>query len=72
MDIGQHLNKNISQPYNGLDVSFDSFPADNKVDADAYKTAIDALSPGDAVTIFTPDTTHYQSLSTPSSVRSMF
>ncbi|KAI9872802.1 MAG: hypothetical protein M1830_001177, partial [Pleopsidium flavum] len=50
--IRQHLNKNISQAYNGLDVSFDSFPADDKVDADAYETAIDALSPGDAITIF--------------------
>jgi D-galacturonate reductase len=29
------------------------------VDPDAYKTAIDALKPGDAITIFTPDTTHF-------------
>jgi D-galacturonate reductase len=29
------------------------------VDPHAYKAAIDALSPGDAITIFTPDTTHY-------------
>lgn len=29
------------------------------MDPDAYKAAIDALSPGDAITIFTPDTTHY-------------
>lgn len=56
---GQHLKKNISDAYNGMDVSFDSFPADDKVDPNAYKTAIDALSPGDAITIFTPDSTHY-------------
>jgi D-galacturonate reductase len=57
--IRQHLQKNISEAYNGLDVSFKSFPADDKTDPDAYKAAIDALSPGDAITIFTPDTTHY-------------
>ena len=53
------MEKNIKGAYNGLDVSFKSFPADDTVDADAYKTAIDALSPGDAITIFTPDTTHF-------------
>jgi D-galacturonate reductase len=45
--------------YNNLDTSFESYPADDAKDPDAYKTAIDALSPGDAITIFTPDTTHY-------------
>lgn len=54
------MQKNISDVYNGLDVAFDSFPADDKVDPEAYKDAIDALEPGSAVTIFTPDTTHYE------------
>ena len=58
--IRKHLQKNISSVYNNLDVSFDSFPSDTTTrDTDSYKTAIDALSPGDAITIFTPDTTHY-------------
>ncbi|KAI9810474.1 MAG: hypothetical protein M1827_006250 [Pycnora praestabilis] len=57
--IRQHLDKNISQVYNGMDVSFKSYPEGDKRDPDAYKTAIDALSPGSAITIFTPDTTHY-------------
>lgn len=57
---GEHLQKNISSLCNNLNVSFDSFPSDSTArDPDAYKTAIDALSPGDAITIFTPDTTHY-------------
>ena len=57
---GQHLETNITKVYNGLDVSFASYPADNVGrDAEAYRAAIDALAPGDAVTIFTPDTTHY-------------
>ncbi|KAH6652241.1 hypothetical protein BKA67DRAFT_520282 [Truncatella angustata] len=57
--IRQHLDTNISKVYNSLDTSFDSFPPNDKKDPDAYKAAIDALSPGDAITIFTPDTTHY-------------
>ncbi|KAK3684792.1 hypothetical protein B0T22DRAFT_442025 [Podospora appendiculata] len=57
--IREHLHKNIALAYNNLDTSFESFPADDAKDADSYKTAIDALSPGDAITIFTPDTTHY-------------
>ncbi|KAJ4306485.1 hypothetical protein N0V88_001288 [Collariella sp. IMI 366227] len=57
--IREHLHKNINQAYNNLDTSFESYPADDAKDPDAYKTAIDALSPGDAITIFTPDTTHY-------------
>jgi D-galacturonate reductase len=57
--IREHLKKNISGAYNNLDVSFKSFPADDKVDPESYKAAIDALSPGDAITIFTPDTTHF-------------
>lgn len=57
--IREHLHKNIQEAYNGLDTSFDSYPGNEERDPEAYKKAIDALSPGDAITIFTPDTTHY-------------
>ncbi|PWY84482.1 NAD(P)-binding protein [Aspergillus sclerotioniger CBS 115572] len=57
--IRTHLQKNISEVYNNLDVSFSSFPADNTTDPEAYKAAIDALPAGSAITIFTPDPTHY-------------
>ncbi|KAJ5293813.1 hypothetical protein PENANT_c002G07346 [Penicillium antarcticum] len=57
--IRDHLHRNISQVYNNLDTSFASFPADDQTDPDAYKTAIDALPRGSAITIFTPDSTHY-------------
>ncbi|KAH7008442.1 hypothetical protein EDB80DRAFT_436895 [Ilyonectria destructans] len=57
--IREHLHKNISQAYNNLDTSFESFPGNDQVEPDAYKTAIDALKAGDAITIFTPDPTHY-------------
>ena len=57
---GDHLHRNITLAYNNLDTSFTSYPADTTpADPESYKTAIDALSPGDAITIFTPDTTHY-------------
>lgn len=59
MRPGEHLDKNISKVYNNLDISFDSYPANDQKDGDAYKTAIDALKAGDAITIFTPDTTHF-------------
>ncbi|KAI9049344.1 hypothetical protein LZ554_007188 [Drepanopeziza brunnea f. sp. 'monogermtubi'] len=57
--IRDHLHKNITQFYNGLDTSFESYPANDTTDPLAYKTAINALAPGDAITIFTPDSTHY-------------
>jgi D-galacturonate reductase len=57
--LGEHLKKNITEAYNGLDTSFDAYPEGEGRDPDAYKAAIDALSPGDAITIFTPDPTHH-------------
>jgi len=57
--IRQHLQENIAEVYKDLDITFDAFPTDGKVDPEAYRAAIDALSPGDAVIIFTPDSTHY-------------
>ena len=37
------------------------YPKDDvKRQADAYKTALDTLSPGDVTTIFTPDDTHFE------------
>jgi D-galacturonate reductase len=57
--IREHLHKNITQVYNNLDTSFKSYPDENAKDPDAYKKAIDELKKGDAITIFTPDPTHY-------------
>lgn len=57
--IRQHLQKNITEAYNGLDTSFESYPGNEERDPEAYKKAIDALCAGDAITIFTPDPTHY-------------
>lgn len=58
--IREHLRENIQQVYNNLDTSFDSYPPNDVArDPDSYKAAIDALDKGDAITIFTPDTTHF-------------
>src|ERR1700709_1137755 len=35
--IREHLTKNITQVYNGLDTSFDSFPGNEDRDPEAYK-----------------------------------
>jgi hypothetical protein len=45
---GEHLQKNISEAYNNLDVSFEEFPKEGKTDPNAYKAAIDALPKGSA------------------------
>ena len=59
--IREHLAKNITQVYNGLDTAFTAYPAEDvQRDPNAYKAAIDQqLKPGDAITIFTPDPTHF-------------
>lgn len=57
--IREHLQENIANVYKDMDISFDAFPEGNSVNPEAYKDAIDKLSPGDAVIIFTPDSTHY-------------
>lgn len=57
--IREHLQENIANVYKEMDISFDGYPEGNTVNPEAYKAAIDKLSPGDAVIIFTPDSTHY-------------
>ena len=59
--IRQHLRQQIADVYRDMDVSFDSFPEDNvSSDPKAYLRALDTMSAGDFVTIFTPDDTHCQ------------
>jgi D-galacturonate reductase len=58
--IRRHLHDVIARVYKDLDVSFQSFPADEvRIDSHAYLAAMDALKPGDIVTVFTPDDTHF-------------
>jgi len=57
--IRKHLDENIGQVYKDMDTSFMAYPEEGKTDPEAYKAAIDALKPGDAVIVFTPDSTHH-------------
>jgi D-galacturonate reductase len=58
--IRRHLHNSIGRVYKDLDVSFESFPDENvRGDAKAYLAAMDRLEPGDMVTVFTPDDTHF-------------
>ncbi|KAI1797795.1 D-galacturonic acid reductase [Ganoderma leucocontextum] len=54
--IRKHLEENIGNIYKDMDVSYVLIPLSNIF---FNKDAIDKLSQGDAVIIFTPDSTHY-------------
>ena len=57
--IREHVKRLIGDTYRDMDVGFDSFPGDEvERDPSAYLTALETMSPGDLVTIFTPDDTH--------------
>lgn len=58
--IREHMKKSISQVYEGLDISTESFPLDTVINPKAYLEALDSFDRGDAVIIFTPDDTHFE------------
>lgn len=59
--IRRHIDQIIAGNYRDLDVGFLSFPSDDTRRApDAYREALDLLTPGDLVTVFTPDDTHFR------------
>lgn len=47
-------------PKSEFDISMRCFPEDGKVDSRAYIAAMDSMPKGSAVTIFTPDDTHFE------------
>ncbi|MEM0913066.1 MAG: Gfo/Idh/MocA family oxidoreductase [Planctomycetota bacterium] len=58
--IREHLGRVLGDRYRNLSTEFESFPADDcQRDAEAYLRAMDALSAGDVVMVFTPDDTHH-------------
>ena len=58
--IREHLRRAIGDAYRGMDARFDAFPADNvECDPKAYQRGLEKMSPGDIVTVFTPDDTHF-------------
>ncbi|MEM0964570.1 MAG: Gfo/Idh/MocA family oxidoreductase [Verrucomicrobiota bacterium] len=59
--IREHLDRILGQRYRNLSTEFESFPADDcERDPKAYLGAMDQLSPGDCVFIFTPDDLHFE------------
>ncbi len=57
--VRKHFEKEIRDCYN-TDVKCETFPADDvKRDTKAYIKAMDTMKPGDVVTVFTPDDTHF-------------
>jgi D-galacturonate reductase len=60
-DIRAHMRAAIggAYPASGLDLTLTTYPADDAVDPQAYEAALAALPKGSAVTIFTPDDTHF-------------
>ncbi|MEO0445012.1 MAG: Gfo/Idh/MocA family oxidoreductase [Verrucomicrobiota bacterium] len=58
--IRRHFSQLIGETYRNLKTEFESFPADDcERDPEAYLEAMDELSPGDVVLVFTPDDTHF-------------
>lgn len=58
--IRAHMKRELSDVYTGMDISCETAPADDVVDRSEYINSIKAFKPGDAVTIFTPDDTHFK------------
>jgi D-galacturonate reductase len=59
--VRAHLERTVGRVFKDLDTGFESFPGDETAtDTDAYRRALDTLAPGDVVTVFTPDDTHFR------------
>ena len=58
--IRDHMQRMIGDVYKGLDLRFQSYPADDVPnDPTAYVDALSNIGKGDVVTVFTPDDTHF-------------
>jgi D-galacturonate reductase len=58
--IRDHMKRAIADVYNNMDISVETFPADDDINPLSYIDALDSFYPGDIVTIFTPDDTHFE------------
>ncbi|CAI5948541.1 unnamed protein product [Closterium sp. NIES-64] len=58
--IRETLQRKIADVYRDMDVTLETYPPDDvQEDEAAYLAAMARMHPGDMVTIFTPDNTHY-------------
>jgi len=58
--IRGHMKHALADVYTDMDISCETAPADDAVDRTAYLSSIKSFKRGDAVTIFTPDDTHFK------------
>jgi hypothetical protein len=49
--IREHMQKCIGDVYGGMDLTCETFPADDQVDPAAYKPAVQDFAPGDVAII---------------------
>lgn len=59
LGIKEHIRTAIQEVYKGLDSHVDCFPDTAVVDPLSYQVALRTFHKGDAVTIFTPDDSHF-------------
>lgn len=57
--IRNHMERNISDVYSGMDLTCDTFPGDDEVNPTSYVNAVASCKPGDVAVVFTPDDTHF-------------
>mmetsp|Transcript_1958 Transcript_1958/g.2739 ORF Transcript_1958/g.2739 Transcript_1958/m.2739 type:complete len:424 (+) Transcript_1958:100-1371(+) len=57
--IRQHMQNCIGNVYADMDLTCETFPADDQVDPKAYVTASGTFTKGDVAIVFTPDDTHF-------------
>ena len=58
--IREHLRRVIGDSYRDMNLRLDTFPDDTvERDPQAYREALETMAPGNIVTIFTPDDTHF-------------
>ena len=58
--ISAHWQRVIGDVYEGLDTRHEAWPAAGERNGKAYLEAIEQFAPGSAVTVFTPDDTHFE------------
>jgi len=57
--IRNHMQQNIGDVYDDMDLTCDTFPGDDEVDPEAYVNAAATYKEGDVAIVFTPDDTHF-------------
>lgn len=58
--VRAHLQRAVGGAYSNLSAACETMPADGVTDPEAYLAAIASMRPGDLVSVFTPDDTHYR------------